>query len=119
MLEKLERVARLFDFYGKLLTEKQQAILSLYYDQNLSLGEIAEEYKISRQAVHDLLKRGEKTLAEYEEKLGLVRKYLSEQELLEKILNLLDSLDVSPGNKSLKNKISKMIREIAELQEND
>lgn len=87
MIEKLERVAMLFDFYGNLLTEKQQVVLSLHYEHDLSLGEIAEEYGVSRQAVHDILKRSEKVLERYEEKLGLVRKFTAEREKLDKVRN--------------------------------
>ncbi|MDS1029920.1 putative DNA-binding protein [Bacillota bacterium LX-D] len=90
MLPKVARVAWLYDFYGKLLTDKQQKIIELYYNQDLSLGEIAEEYSISRQAVHDLIRRAETTLEEYESKLGVLQKYLTEKELLQKAIDLIE-----------------------------
>lgn len=62
----------LYDFYGKLLTPKQREVMRLYYEEDLSLGEIAEELKISRQAVHDILRRSEQALEKYEKKLGLL-----------------------------------------------
>jgi len=62
----------LYDFYGKLLTPKQQEVMQLYYEQDLSLSEIAEELKITRQAVYDILKRSEQALEKYERKLGLL-----------------------------------------------
>ncbi len=71
LLEKTKKVALLFDYYGKLLTEKQQDIIKLYYYHDLSLGEIAEKVGISRQAVYDHLQRGEKLLLDYEEKLKI------------------------------------------------
>ena len=72
MIEKTLRMALLFDAYGSLLTEKQRKHFALYYGENLSLGEIAADEAISRQAVYDLLRRSECMLSEYEEKLGLV-----------------------------------------------
>ncbi len=75
---KLERMALLSDFYGNLLTDRQQEVLGFYYEQDLSLGEIAENLKISRQGVHDNLKRAERALEDYELKLGLLAAYLKE-----------------------------------------
>ena len=62
----------LFDYYGELLTDKQQTCFDLYYNQDLSLGEIAEEAGISRQGVHDSLARAEAALRLMEEKTGCV-----------------------------------------------
>ena len=81
-MEKLARMALLADFYGPLLTEKQRNILDLYYQQDLSLAEIAAGEQISRQGIHDLLKRTERNLTEYEKKLGLVQRFWAEQEKL-------------------------------------
>ena len=75
MLEKTTRMNYLYDFYYSLLTPKQQSYMSLYYLDDYSLGEIAEEYDISRQAVYDNIKRTEAMLEEYEEKLGLLQKF--------------------------------------------
>ncbi|MBR6044322.1 MAG: putative DNA-binding protein [Ruminococcus sp.] len=61
----------LLDLYGELLTEKQRDMLELYYNDDLSLAEIAEHYEISRQGVHDSIRRGEEALEEYERVLGL------------------------------------------------
>ncbi|MFD0049278.1 putative DNA-binding protein [Actinomycetes bacterium NPDC127524] len=85
MLEKTTRVNYLFDFYQSLLTEKQKSYMSLYYLDDYSLGEIAEEYEISRQAVYDNIKRTEAMLEEYEAKLLLFQKF---QELNEWIAEL-------------------------------
>jgi predicted DNA-binding protein YlxM (UPF0122 family) len=91
MMPKVARIALLYDFYGKLLTDKQQNIIELYYNQDLSLGEIAEENGISRQAIHDIIKRAETTLEEYEEKLGMLKKYLVEKSVLDEIVDILSS----------------------------
>ncbi len=88
MLEKVVRMGLLLEFYGPLLTEKQRQMAELYYDQDLSLGEIADESAVSRQAVHDSLQRTEKLLEKYERKLGLAAKYLAYQQELEQCLAL-------------------------------
>lgn len=77
-LKKMGRMALLSDFYGSLLTPKQQEIIKFYYEQDLSLTEIAENVNTSRQAVHDNLKRAERSLENYEKKLGLLAGYLKE-----------------------------------------
>lgn len=78
-MEQIAQMVLLADFYGPLLTEKQRNVWDLHYEQDLSLVEIAGIEKISRQAVYDLLKRTEKILREYEDKLGLVQRFLLEQ----------------------------------------
>lgn len=70
MSKNLE-IGILLDIYGKLLTDKQYDVLDLYYNDDLSLAEIAEQYDISRQGVHDSIKRGEELLLNYESVLGL------------------------------------------------
>ena len=69
------RMNSLFEFYGALLTAKQHSYISLYYGDDFSLGEIAAEYNVSRQAVYDNIRRTEKILEGYEEKLHLYRNY--------------------------------------------
>lgn len=71
-LAKTVRMTQLFAFYQSLLTDKQQQMLQLYYEEDYSLAEIAEHYAISRQAVHDNLKRAEKLLEDYEQNLQLL-----------------------------------------------
>jgi len=87
-MEKLARMALLVDFYGPLLTEKQRNVWNLHYQMDLSLAEIAEAEHISRQAIHDLLKRTERILAEYEEKLGLIQRFWAEREKLMEVKTL-------------------------------
>lgn len=90
--EKLVQIALLFDFYGQLLTEKQIEIVEMYYNNDLSLGEISEQLGISRQGVYDTLKRAEKTLFEYEEKLKLVDRFLSHKESMKQINRMIDEI---------------------------
>lgn len=91
-MKQIAEMALLFDFYGPLLTAKQAKIWDLYYQQDYSLSEIAEQEGISRQAVHDLLKRTEKILEGYEQKLGLICRFLKEREKLTYIESLLDGI---------------------------
>lgn len=70
-LENIVEKGELLDCYGALLTARQRECLDLYYNENLSLGEIAEEFHISRQAVHDAMRHGEEQLVSYEEALHL------------------------------------------------
>lgn len=71
-LEKTLRNNQLLAFYGSLLTDKQREMMSAYYEEDFSLGEIADNYQISRQAVHDNIKRSEGLLEDYEAKLHLM-----------------------------------------------
>ena len=92
-MEKLAKMALLADFYGPLLTEKQRNVWDLHYQQDLSLAEIAELEHISRQAIHDLLKRTERILADYEDKLGLVQRFWDERKKLIEVQALLHNLN--------------------------
>ena len=78
MLEETFDISVLYDFYGPLLTEKQQRFVDLYHNENCSLTEIAEETGVSKQAVSEGLKRAEKALMNYEEKLGLAARWKRE-----------------------------------------
>lgn len=92
MLEKVLRIVILFDFYGSLLTDKQQFSLEMHYLKDFSLAEIADELGVSRQAVHDILKRAEQILMDYEDKLKFVERYQREQQTLQHIYDLIEKL---------------------------
>ena len=92
-MEKIFKQALLYDFYGELLTEHQRSIYEEAVYNDMSLGEIAEEYGISRQGVHDLIKRCDKILQQYEEKLQLVNKFVNAKEKLGRIVELVDELE--------------------------
>ena len=85
-------ISMLFDFYGTLLTENQQRCMELYYNNDMSFAEIADELGISRQGVYDSIKRGRNLLESYEEKLGLVARFCRTKESLEKVSGELDAL---------------------------
>ncbi|KMY53589.1 hypothetical protein AC623_05960 [Bacillus sp. FJAT-27231] len=101
MLEKTTRMNFLYDFYHSLLTDKQRSYMSLYYLDDFSLGEIAEEYEVSRQAVYDNIKRTEAMLEEYESKLLLFKKFQERSRLLKQLksfvsdegLSIIESLE--------------------------
>ncbi len=92
-MDKLGRILLLYDLYGTLLTENQQRLLEMFYHEDLSLGEISEINKTSRQAVFDTIKRSEKALEHYEEKLGLLTRNHDEQLLLKKLQTAYDNQD--------------------------
>lgn len=84
-MEKIVEQGLLYDFYGELLTDHQKKIYEDVVFADLSLSEIAQEYGISRQGVHDLIKRCNNTLQEYENKLHLIRKFLTIREKIKEI----------------------------------
>ncbi|WHY88993.1 putative DNA-binding protein [Neobacillus novalis] len=110
MLEKTTRINYLYDFYYSLLTPKQQSYMSLYYLDDYSLGEIAEEYDVSRQAVYDNIKRTEAMLEEYEEKLQLFQKFQERAKLITHVRELLN--EENPSKQA-------MLETVAELEKLD
>ena len=89
VMDRKVEISMLCEIYGKLLTEKQLNILDNYYNLDLSLSEIAENEGITRQAVRDIIKKGENKLFEFEEKLGIMKKTMKQEE---KIANILSEL---------------------------
>ena len=100
----------LLDFYGNLLTEKMRLTLDMYLNDDLSLAEIAEEEEISRQGVHDKVKRGLAQLNTYEGKLGLVKRFLEQKESVTEAIDLIDKKKYEDARKVL----SKLSEEIEE-----
>ena len=92
MIDKVCRNGLLYDFYGALLTDKQQYCFELHYLRDMSLSEIAGGLNVSRQAVHDILRRAEQLLEDYEDKLQLVSRYQKELKLLTELYADLDKL---------------------------
>ncbi|MGI6035584.1 MAG: YlxM family DNA-binding protein [Limnochordia bacterium] len=89
---KTVKMNLLFDFYGQLLTDRQREIFLLYYHDDLSLGEIAENIQISRQGVYDTLQRGEQALTDLEGRLGLMAKHQGRRRSLRALNSILEDM---------------------------
>ncbi|XVG95464.1 YlxM family DNA-binding protein [Eubacteriales bacterium KG127] len=112
MLDKVTEASLLFDFYGNLLTENQRKVMELYHEENLSLGEIATENNISRQAVHISLKKAEGTLKLYEDKLGLLHRWIERTQLLEKLERIIKSININNLSDEDKIKLDQILGEL-------
>ena len=110
-LGTVEYASLLYDFYGVLLSDSQREVMALYHEDNLSLSEIAEELGQSRQAVHYTLRKAEKALDEYEEKLGLIASYDEDRELADKAVSLLEKDNMSAADRSA---VMDILRKITE-----
>lgn len=117
------RISMLYDFYGDLLTEKQQEVIELYYNEDLSLAEIAAHGGITRQGVRDSIKRAEMQLSDFEEQLGLANRFEQIKVILEDILK--NAFEIEQVNNRLYNskdittrvsKITALARRVAELE---
>ena len=85
MKNQTYRMTMLFDFYGEILTDRQKEFFDLYYNEDLSLAEIAENYGISRQGVRDVIVRAEAILTDLEDKTGLIKRFHAMQKQLQEI----------------------------------
>ena len=85
MKNQTYRMTMLFDFYGEILTDRQKEFFDLYYNEDLSLAEIAENYGISRQGVRDVIVRAEAAMTELEDKTGLIRRFMQMQKKVQGI----------------------------------
>ncbi len=101
-------VSVLLDFYGELLTEKQAESLDLYYNQDLSLAEIAQDMEVSRQGVRAFIKQGEAHLLEFEEKLGMAKRFA---EISKTVKNVQEIVNEMPQNEKTR-RLTEKIEEI-------
>ncbi len=108
-MEKNVRVSMLCEIYGKLLTKKQFEVLTDYYNNDLSLSEIAQNNAITRQAVRDIIKKGESKLFELEEKLLFMEKMMEQEQKLQQVLNELSKIEDTSSDKKIE-KILKNVR---------
>lgn len=102
----------IYDFYNEMLTEKQKTIYELYNHFDMSLSEIAQNMDITPQGVSDMLRRSEKVLNNYENKLNFVKNYLKNQKELNEVSALIDQLDIKDDD--LKEEIKRRINSLKE-----
>ena len=105
-MDDILQLTLLYDFYGELLTEKQKQVYELHYQNDLSLTEIGEELSISRQAVRDQLKRTEKILLDYEEKLQLVSRF--QKKAVQEMKHIMEGMEKKNPDASVVKAIAKM-----------
>ena len=108
MFEKNLKMACLLDFYGEVLTDRKQSVLSMYYNEDMSLAEIADEVGISRQGVRDVIKKAEEELIFFEEKLGLYKTFREAQLHLGSLKQSLQNIPDAPA--SLNEDVEALIR---------
>lgn len=109
MFEKNLNIGYLLDFYGDVLTERKKDALDLYYNNDMSLSEIADEMGISRQGVRDIIKKAEEELTFYEARLGLAKKFDEAQKHAKKALEICERENLS---ESLKEEITFLLRSV-------
>ena len=114
-LDNLAKESLLYVFYGGLLTDKQREVMELYHEENYSIVEIAGELGVSKQAVHDNLKKTERILSDYEDKLGLVSKFVARSNALRTVRADVESLKVMLAENEGMKDLSARIDEIETL----
>jgi len=115
-MEKNVEISVLCQLYGKVLTEKQYEVLNDYYNNDLSLSEIAENNNITRQAVRDIIKKSENKLYELEKSISLMKKILDEEKIVAKINNQLNEIEnLTSSDKKVKSKIQNIRKELDKL----
>ncbi len=100
-MEKNVEISMLVQVYGKLLTKKQFEFINDYYNCDLSLSEIAENENITRQAVRDIIKKGEAKLFEYEEKLEFMKRMLKQESIIENVLKEIRKIETKDTDKQI------------------
>lgn len=119
-LEKSVEIGTLYAFYGGLLTQKQQDALRLHYEEDLSLGEIAEELEVSRQNVHELISRSAQKLRKYEQALGGVSRARETALALRKAQDMLKGMHgLSDQDKRTADEVTELIDQVIRRQEGE
>lgn len=116
-MEKIVQQTFLYDFYGELLTERQKQIYTEVVQNDLSLSEAGERFGISRQGVYDMVKRCDKILQGYEDKLHLLEKFLKSKEMVSCIKRESQSILLSTNDNLVIEKVTKIERISNEILE--
>ena len=116
-LDTIAQASLLYDFYGALLTDKQREVMELYHEENYSIAEIADELGVTKQAIHENLRKSEKILRSYEEKLGLMKSLLETRELIEAIDKKIDVL-IRKAQESGRDEAEEGLKEIRDMISN-
>ena len=115
-MEKNVEISVLCQLYGKVLTEKQYEVLNDYYNNDLSLSEIAENNNITRQAVRDIIKKSENKLYELEKSISLMKKTLEEEKIVNRIKEELDEIQqITNSEKEVAKKINNIKKELKKI----
>ncbi|WP_413627281.1 putative DNA-binding protein [Fructilactobacillus vespulae] len=110
-LNKDNHINSLYDFYGSLLTKKQADYISQYYADDFSLGEISENFGVSRQAVYDNIRRTEKTLENYEKKMNLYKHFVNRNEIIDELSEYINE------NYANDQKLSEIVKRLEKVEE--
>lgn len=111
-MEKKVEISMLLELYGKLLTKKQFEILDDYFNNDITLSEIAENQGITRQAVRDVIKKGERKLFEYEEKLLFMKKAQNQEQKIQKVLSELTKIETDYSDKQIAHILNSIKKEL-------
>ena len=111
-MEKKVEISMLWQIYGKLLTDKQYEYIDYYYNEDLSLSEIAENDNITRQAVRDIIKKGERKLFEYEEKLLFMKKTINQEQKIQQVLLNLTKIQKDSSDKQVTSILEEIKKEL-------
>ena len=111
-MDEKVKISILCELYGKLLTEKQEEFIEDYYNNDLSLSEIEENNNITRQAVRDIIKKGEKKLFEYEEKLHFMKRTLNQEKRIEKVLSELTKIQKDYSDEQIASVLENIKKEL-------
>ena len=112
MHEKNLNISYLLDFYGELLSDRKRSVMEMYYDEDFSLSEIADEIGISRQGVRDIIKKTEEELFFFEDKLGLLKRFKLIEDKADHVYGTLDKYELP---ESLKNEIVSLVQLIKQM----
>ena len=114
-MEKKVQLSMLYGIYGNLLTPKQQNIIRDFANNDLSITEISENYDITRQAVQEIVRKGEQRLLEYEQKLGIMKKTLNQEQQIQNILSQISKISTDATDKQVEKILKNVRKELINL----